>query len=174
MKIQHTPAPFPSTILSLTESETFRYRNTRIRAVTITPDSAAPYTLSGESGVLHRLRAFQTPDLPAATPPLVASTALAEYARYATPVPRAADHPDAAAVRTQSLSAAPAAASAQTAPAPAQGQHLADPSGPRPTPAQQDSIRNSAQRTSTQKLSPQPQHLAAPPVRTPTAGRHRA
>jgi hypothetical protein len=144
MKIQHTPAPYPSTILSLTPAEQFRYRSTTIQAITISPlpaDAQAPYTLSGESALFHRLQTYTVQVLPPGIPALTRSVAEAELSRYATPVPRAAQHPDAEAVRTQRL-AAP---------------------GPAPTTSQAHAIRANAH------LTPAP-----PARPAPAPGKHRA
>lgn len=89
MQIQHTPAPFPSTILSLQPSEQFSYKGTTIQAVTLDPTNPAlPYTLSGESNG-PRVYA-DLPTLPTITPELVRAAAARELALYATPVPRTA------------------------------------------------------------------------------------
>lgn len=146
MKIQHTPAPYPSTILSLAPGEQFRYRGTTIHAVTISPlpaDAQAPYTLSGESALLHRLQTYTVSILPPGIPPLTRSVAEGELSRYATP---AAQHPDAEAVRTS------------------QPQRLAAP-GPAPTTSQAHAIRANAH------LTP-----ALPPTAParPGPGKHRA
>jgi hypothetical protein len=149
VKIQHTPAPYPSTILSLSPAESFPYQDARIQAITLDPD-ASTYTLSGPraehpSGKLRMYTLPRNTPLPPAIPQHIQTTLTAEFSRYATPALRAAQ------------SRAPR-------------QHLADPSGPAPTSAQQDSIRNSAGRTQP-ALPPQPQHLAAPAPGAHRAGR---
>lgn len=94
MQIQHTPAPFPSTILSLAPNEQFSYKGTTIQAVTLDPTNPrAPYILSGESRIRHNARMFSVlPQLPDATPSLVRAAAARELARYATPAPAPKAH----------------------------------------------------------------------------------
>lgn len=160
--VKNTPAPYPSTILSLLPAEQFLYRDARIQAITVSPlpqDHAAPYILSGIVPNTTHLRTYQTPALPASAPAIVQAVAAAELRRYAVPAPPA---PGPAQTTAQVLQFRP-----RTVTAPPQRQHLADPSGPEAVPGTVRPPRTSS------TLQAQPQHLAAP-APAPRKGKHRA
>lgn len=96
MNFLRTPAPFPSTIMSLAPSEQFRYRGALIEAITVDPQSQT-YTLSGVKeelfGTRKSPRAYGLPrdtPLPTAASALLSRLVPEEFSRYATPVPPAA------------------------------------------------------------------------------------
>jgi hypothetical protein len=153
--VQHTPEPYASTILSLLPNEQFRYRGTRIQAITVAPD--APYVVfSGTStSVLSNKFRTRTPDspmqaVPASRPQV--QKALREALQRHSPAPPRPSELQAPRPRLQAV--------------PPAKQHLAAPEGPAPTEGQQ--IR--PPRTTALSLTPQPQHLAAPQQQQ---GRHR-
>jgi hypothetical protein len=124
MKFLRTPAPFPSTVISLAPEEMFRYRTTRIQSVTVDPAASAPYTLSGITPGTRRHRTYTLPELPLAASELLRSQAASELQRFATPVPEKTLHPDAEAVLSRP----------RTTQVPEQPQHLAAATPP-PVPA---------------------------------------
>jgi hypothetical protein len=158
MKITRTPAPYPSTIISLDPAESFPYPTSdpfQVQAITVFPAEtvfSGPASPAQDSLRTHTIPASDPEQVLAAVPFSPAQDAIRPALR--------------AALRAHARTSAPAPAQ------PAQHTHLADPSGPDPTPAQQDSISRSAARTSSRPPA-QPQHLAAVPAPA-RKGAHRA
>lgn len=140
MKFLRTPAPFPSTVISLAPEEMFRYRTARIQSVTVDPAASAPYTLSGITPGTRRHRAYTLPELPLGAPELLRSQAASELAAAAAaPRPEKTLHPDAQALLRP-------ARPAPTVQVPAQRQHLAAATPPAPAPAPAAALRTGKHR----------------------------